>query len=275
MAWWRRAIRLPAMIALLFLGLAITLVLFPFQNRRTHRRVISWWSGLLLAASGVVVQAQRDPQAPEWQAVGVNQGYLLLANHLSWLDIFVINRCSTARFVAKSEIRRWPLIGLLVARTGTLFLERGRRRAVHHMLHEIAAHIETPDLVAVFPEGTTSDGQHLLPFHGNLIQAAISTGAPILPVGLTYHEPDPANARQAGALSDVALFIGSTTFVESVWQIIGHPRLIAKVQVLAPIVPAAGVQRHEIADAARAAISLATGLATEDTVPEGLRASRA
>jgi len=270
----RRAWRLPAMITMLFVGLAITVVWFPFLDRQARRPVIAGWSRVLLRCCGVRVQVDSQDGAPEWAAIGTDNGYLMLANHVSWLDIFVINGFAAARFVAKSEIRDWPVAGLLVRRVGTLFIERGRRRSVHHVLHDIAGHLQAPDLVAVFPEGTTSDGRVLLPFHGNLIQAAITTETPVLPVGLQYFEPDAIDPAGVGSLSDVPLFIGDTTFVSSVWQIIAHPGIVARVTVLAPIHPHKQVHRHEVAAQARLALSQALGLELEDTVPEGLIATR-
>ncbi len=274
MAAWRRLIRLPLMILMLLAGLAITLVWFPFRTRQQRRPVIARWSALLLACCGVRVQASLEPDAPAWERLGVDEGYLLLANHISWLDIFVINRLAAARFVAKSEIRDWPVVGLLVSRVGTLFIERGRRRAVHHMLHDIAGHLQEPDLVAVFPEGTTSDGKRLLPFHGNLIQAAISTSSKVLPIAVQYFEPDAQDPNRVGQLSEVPLFIGDTTFVASVWQIIGHRRLIARVTTLAPIVPATDAHRQDIAAQARTALSRTLAVELEDTAPAGLRATQ-
>ncbi|MGH1357247.1 MAG: lysophospholipid acyltransferase family protein [Burkholderiaceae bacterium] len=274
MAGLRRLVRFPALILMVLIGLTITIVWFPFRSRQQRRPVIARWSRILMLCCGVRCELKSEPGAPSWSDLGVQQGYLLLANHVSWLDIFVINQSSAARFVAKSEIRDWPVVGLLVKRVGTLFIERGRRRAVHHMLHEIADHLQSPDLVAVFPEGTTSDGNCLLPFHGNLIQAAISTAVPVLPVGLRYCEPDPDNPRRGGVASAVPLFIGDTTFLASVWQIAGHPAIVAQVTMLAPITPATTAHRHEVASEARQAISQALGLALEDTVPEGLTSLR-
>lgn len=270
----RRLVRFPAMLLLLFGGLAITLFWFPFISRQQRRPIIARWSSGMMKSCGVRCELKYAPGAPTWEKIGVTEGYLLLSNHVSWLDILVINQCAAARFVAKSEIRDWPVLGLLVSRAGTVFIERGRRRSVHHVLHEIAAHLQEPDLVAVFPEGTTSDGRSLLPFHGNLIQAAISTSVAVLPVGLRYCEPDPVDPTRAGEPSEVPLFIGDTTLLGSVWNILGHRSLVAQVTVLAPIMPRAQQQRHEIADLARQAISQALGLALEDKVPEGLTALR-
>ncbi len=274
MAGLRRLVRFPALVVMLFAGLTITIVWFPFRTRQQRRPVIARWSKILMRCCGVHCEFRSAPGAPAWTELGIDRGYLLVANHVSWLDIFVINQSAAARFVAKSEIRRWPLVGMLVARVGTLFLERGKRRAVHHMLHEIAAHLQAPDLVAVFPEGTTSDGSHLLPFHGNLIQAAISTSVPVLPVGLRYCEPDSQDPLRGGEPSNVPLFIGDTTFLESVWRILGHRAIIAQVWMLAPITPETSAHRHEVASQARLAISQALDLALEDTVPEGLSALR-
>ncbi|MEZ5659085.1 MAG: lysophospholipid acyltransferase family protein [Burkholderiaceae bacterium] len=245
----RALLRLLSLIGLLFIGLAITFTVFPFVSRSEHERWIERWSGWLLAAAGMRLNlVGHIPDDP--------RGLLLVANHLSWIDIFVFNRVRAARFVAKSEIARWPVIGLLVARVGTLFIERGRRHAVQHMLHTMAAHLERGELVAVFPEGTTSDGRSLLPFHANLIQAAIVTATPVLPVALSFFD-------HLGRPSDAPLFVGDTNLVQSVWRIISAPRLEARVQLLEPIPTHHDMRRVEVASIARQRIGEALGLAPE------------
>ena len=92
-----------------------------------------------------------------------------------------------ARFVSKADVRHWPLLGWLVACGGTLFIERERKRDALRVVHQMAEALQAGETVAVFPEGTTSDGHGLLPFHANLLQAAIATETPVQPVALRYH----------------------------------------------------------------------------------------
>jgi 1-acyl-sn-glycerol-3-phosphate acyltransferase len=233
-----------------------------------RERAIATWSRWLVRACGVEVRERAAEGAVALSAMrgrhGPGDGRLLLSNHVSWLDIFAIDALAPASFVAKAEIAGWPLAGTLVARAGTVFIERGKRHAVHAVIRDLAARMGQGLRGAVFPEGTTSDGTRLLPFHGNLAQAALDAGVPMVPIGLRYIDPD-------GEPSHAALFIGDTTFLQSIWRITGHPKVIAEIHVLAPIEPAPGLTRQAAVRRARDAISRSLGLPLDDTVPETLR----
>ncbi|TXH61026.1 MAG: 1-acyl-sn-glycerol-3-phosphate acyltransferase [Burkholderiaceae bacterium] len=149
----RRLWRLPQVIALLFGGLFTVIVLFPFWREPARRTAIRVWSRMLLAGCGLRLSECTAPGARPLHALP--PGRLVVANHLSWLDIFAIDALCPASFVAKSEIARWPLVGTLVARAGTLFIERGRRHAVHRLIEHIERSLQAGGRVAVFPEGTT------------------------------------------------------------------------------------------------------------------------
>ena len=267
----RRAWRLPALLALLLGGLATVFAVFPLVGDARREWLIATWSRWLMAACGAQVRERCAPGAQALTAMrgrhGPGQGRLLLSNHVSWLDIFAIDALAPASFAAKAEIASWPLAGTLVARAGTVFVERGRRHAVHGVIQRMGEKLAAGLRAAVFPEGTTSDGRRLLPFHGNLVQAALNTGAPMVPVGLRYVDPD-------GEPSHAAMFVGDTTFLASVWRITGHPRLIVEVHVMPAIEPAPGLTRQQVAREARAAIAARLGLELDDTVPEALRAAR-
>jgi 1-acyl-sn-glycerol-3-phosphate acyltransferase len=133
--------------------------------------------------------------------------------------------CPEARFVSKADVQHWPLVNRLVAGAGTLYLEREKRRDALRVVHRMAEALEAGDTVAVFPEGTTSDGRGLLPFHANLLQAAIATATPVQPVLLRY-----ADARHA--VSPVAEFLGETTLAQSLWRLACGEGLVVHLQVL-------------------------------------------
>jgi 1-acyl-sn-glycerol-3-phosphate acyltransferase len=267
----RRLWRLPALAALLFGGLATVFLVFPLVGDAGRERLIATWSRWLMAACGVEVRERCAPGARSLSSMrgrhGPGDGRLLLANHVSWLDIFAIDALAPASFAAKAEIASWPLAGTLVARAGTVFVERGRRHAVHGVIQRMGEKLAAGLRAAVFPEGTTSDGHRLLPFHGNLVQSALNVGAPIVPVGLRYVDPD-------GEPSHAAAFVGDTTFLASVWRITGHPKLIVEVHAMPAIEPAPGITRQHVAREARAAIAARLGLPLDDTVPDALRAKR-
>jgi 1-acyl-sn-glycerol-3-phosphate acyltransferase len=154
----------------------------------------------------------------------VNTGPLLVvANHISWLDILVMLAVQPVRFVSKADIKHWPLIGWLATNAGTLYIERASRRDALRVVHHIAealreapagTPVHTASIIAVFPEGTTGDGTVVLPFHANLVQAAISAQAPVQPVALRYQD------AATGALSLVPAYVDDDTLVSSVWRLL-------------------------------------------------------
>lgn len=184
------------------------------QQRRDAR--VQVWARDTLRILGIPLKVEGQPplQGP----------VLLVANHLSWLDILVLHAARHCRFVAKSEVRRWPLIGALATGGGTLYIERDKRRDAMRVVHHVAAGLKAGDVVAVFPEGTTTDGRQLLPFHGNLIQAAISAGVPVQPVGLRFVD------RKTGRDSQGPLYIGDDTLVGSLWRTLAGPPFTARVR---------------------------------------------
>jgi 1-acyl-sn-glycerol-3-phosphate acyltransferase len=148
---------------------------------------------------------------------------LLVSNHISWLDILVIHAARHCRFVSKSDIRDWPLVGLLATGAGTLYIERTSRRDALRMVNDMADAMRNGDVVAVFPEGTTSDGRELLPFHANLIQAAIQAEALVQPMSLKFID------AQTGELSFAPCYIGDDTLIGSMWRTLKARRIEAVV----------------------------------------------
>jgi 1-acyl-sn-glycerol-3-phosphate acyltransferase len=147
--------------------------------------------------------------------------------------------CPQARFVSKSDVRGWPVLGWLVGRAGTLFIERENKRDALRVVHQMAQALRQGDTVAVFPEGTTGDGHALLPFHANLLQAAVATGTLLQPLALRYAEP-------GHVVSPAAMWVGDTTLAQSLWRIVTTPGIAVRVQVLATQDPA-GLERRALA----------------------------
>jgi 1-acyl-sn-glycerol-3-phosphate acyltransferase len=212
--------------ALLHLLHGVLIVALRFRSFDAAQRAaqVQWWSAKLLHLVGLQLEVVGAPRP------GVA---LLAANHVSWLDIAVIHAaCGRARFVSKADVLRWPLLGWLIAAVGTLFIERDRKRDAVRVVHEVAAALGRGETVAVFPEGTTGAGATVLPFHANLLQAAIAAQAPVQAVAVRYHQP---GERFAVA----AQYIGDTTLVQSVWRIVCARGLAVQLQFL----PAQG-SRH-------------------------------
>jgi len=200
-------------------GMAVMALRFPSLDAAGRQARIQWWSAGLLRAVGVGLQVQGQPRPGPT---------LLVANHVSWLDIAALHAAAPrARFVSKADVRQWPLLGWLVAGAGTLFIERERKRDALRVVHAMAEALRAGEMVAVFPEGTTGPGPALLPFHANLLQAAIATGTPIQPAVLRY-----ADARQH--FSPAVAYVGETSLLQSLWQVASAQGLVAHVDLLPP-----------------------------------------
>ncbi|MGO4760914.1 lysophospholipid acyltransferase family protein [Cupriavidus sp. 2KB_3] len=233
---WLRKTRL---ILLMLRGMLICATVFPWASVAMRERLIRNWSRKLLKLCGVEVEVQG--LAPGQAAP---RGAMMVANHISWLDIYVIHSWHPARFVAKSEIRSWPVVGWLCEKTGTIFIERGRKRDAHRVLHHITEVMRDGDLVCVFPEGTTTDGTEVLPFHANLMQAPVSGGLPVQPVGLRYLDAATGEPTAAPA------YIGDLSLLDSLDMILRSPPIKARL-TLGPQLMAQSASRRELAESAR------------------------
>lgn len=209
---------------------------FPRLSPDQRELRVQVWARQMLAVMGVELELSGQPPA--------HGPVLLVANHISWLDILVMHAARHCRFVSKSEVRHWPLIGTLATGAGTLYIERASRRDAMRVVHHMAERLAEGDILAVFPEGTTSDGVHLLPFHANLLQAAVSAGAPVQPVALRFVD---ASTRQT---SLAPCYIGDDSLLGSIWRTLTTPGIVAVVTYGEPQ-PAAGRERRAWAAALR------------------------
>ncbi len=237
MRWLRGWLRLLAALTHLAQALWVAREL-PQVDEAGRQRRIHWFATTSLRRLGVDIRIDGEV------APGPR---LIVANHVSWLDVVAIHAAfPEAVFVSKTEVKRWPVIGWLVTVAGTLFIERERARDSIRVVHEMAAGLREGRTVAVFPEGTTSSGHELLPMHGGLLQAAISTGRPIQPIALRFSE-------RGHAVSPSAAYIDEVTLVQSVWRVVCARELCVRVTVLAPL-PTAGeaVDRRELSAQLRA-----------------------
>lgn len=237
------------MIALTFLrvmlhllqGLLTAAIIFPFIRPASRDLRIKQWSGALLAILHIKVDLQVQAGAESERSA------LIVANHVSWLDIFVINSQNPCRFVAKADIRSWPALGWLAAQGGTIFIARGKQREVRRVYEGLVTSLEAGERIAFFPEGTTAAQGGVLPFHPNLFEAAIEARVPVQAYGIRYID-------EQGALHHAADFIGDTTFVESMFLIMKSRRMTAQL-IMLPSMATSGAHRRELAQQARAAIA--------------------
>lgn len=188
---------------------------FPQLSDEQQARAVEVWARGMLAIIGIEVRVKGHPaQGP----------VLMAANHISWLDILVMHAACHCRFVAKSEIRSWPLVGVLTTGGGSLYIERGSNRDAMRVVHQMAAALQQGQVLAVFPEGGTGDGVTLLPFHANLLQAAISADAPIQPIALQFLDAHTQQTSLAPCYRD------TDTLVSSLWRTLCAPPLLAQVR---------------------------------------------
>lgn len=193
---------------------------FPHLSLAERHARVQQWSARMLGIMGVDLVVQGTPPA--------TGPVLLVSNHLSWLDVTAIHAARHVRFVSKSGVRHWPLIGTLSTGAGSLYIERERRRDAVRVVHDMTDALRNGDLIAVFPEGTTSDGRSLLPFHANLLQAAISSGAPVQPLALRFAD------AATGDTSTAPRYIGDDNLLSSVWNTLKAPPLHAIVRFGTP-----------------------------------------
>lgn len=196
-------------------GMWTIYVRFPQLTPEQREMRVQAWALQFLALWGIHLRVLGQPVA--------SGPALMVANHISWLDILVIHAARHCRFVSKSDIREWPLVGMLATGAGTLYIERSSRRDALRMVRDMADAMQNGDVVAVFPEGTTSDGRELLPFHANLIQAAIQAGAPVQPMSLKFID------ARSGETSFAPCYIGDDTLIGSVWRTLKARRIEAVV----------------------------------------------
>jgi 1-acyl-sn-glycerol-3-phosphate acyltransferase len=225
-------------------GWLTILLVFPRLPQLQRNARVQAWAGKMLAILGVRLQLRGQPP--------VSGPTLLVANHLSWLDILVMHAARHCRFVSKADVKHWPLVGTLATGAGTLYIERESRRDAMRVVHHVAESLAAQEIVAVFPEGTTTDGTRLLPFHGNLIQAPIAAQAPVQPVGLSYLD------AATGRPSRGPLYIDDDTLVGSLWRTLTADPIVAVVHFGAPQLAQGRDRRTWAADLREAVAALRT-----------------
>jgi 1-acyl-sn-glycerol-3-phosphate acyltransferase len=247
----RYLVRVPVLLLHLLIALPFTLLAVTLSGARWHlpggerfdHRMIRWWSGALVRVFGFRVEARGEP---------VPGAVLLVANHLTWLDIELIHSQRMACFVAKSEIERWPFVGWLTKRAGTIFHRRGSTESLGAVQQVMVQRLREGLAVAVFPEGGTGPGGHVRTFHARIFQAALDAQVPAQPVALKFSRDGAANWSVA--------FRERESFMGNFLRVLGEPTTRAEVIFLDPVAPdAAG--RRRLAEACRSQIVSALGFA--------------
>ncbi len=242
----RYVLRTPLLLLHLLFSLPLTLALINPITRRLHvfgERIdhiaIRWWSLGLMRIFGFRVLRFGQPH---------RGGTLMVANHVSWIDIELVHSQCAVGFVAKSEISRWPLIGWLARRGGTIYHQRGSNESLHGVMHQMMERLQAGLPVGVFPEGGTTDGQTVRTFHARIFQPAVAARVPVQPVALRY--------GSAGSAQMQVAFARGESFMGNFLRLLGDPSRIAEVHFLA-VIDTHEEGRRKLAESARSAIQAA------------------
>jgi 1-acyl-sn-glycerol-3-phosphate acyltransferase len=214
---------------------------FPGAGAERRHTLNRAWSLKMLRLCGMRLVVHND-------SARLDRGALVVANHISWIDIYVINAWRPTPFVSKAEIRQWPVVGWLAQQLDTVFIQREKRSDAKRIMHELSDRLSAGELMCVFPEGTTSNGLALLPFHANMFQAAVSAAAHVQPLCIMYED---AQGRQSTAPA----YIDDLSLAESLNLLLRGGPLTAHVYVGEPLAP--GADRRELAAQAQEVIAAA------------------
>lgn len=236
------AFRLLCVIAHIFTGLFTCAFVFPWIGAAQKMDHVRRWSQRVLRTFGVTLDVTGVP---------VLTNALLVANHVSWVDVFVVDARFPSRFVAKSEVRRWPLIGPLSALAGTVFVARDRPGHLRRTVDALADKLRAGERIACFPEGTSAAQGELQPFRANLFEAAIEAGVPVQAVAISYVDDDGAPHPSVEYIADMSL-------VESMVAILSGTPIRARLHVL-PALASGGANRRALALAAQEQVRAALG----------------
>ncbi|MFW6258853.1 MAG: lysophospholipid acyltransferase family protein [Halochromatium sp.] len=227
----RASARLLALLAFNLLGAAIVLGMGLWRrlggSGAATPAIVQWWFRRVTPILGLRIHVEGE------QA----RSALIVANHISWLDIPVLGALGPVGFLSKAEIRQWPLIGWMAAQIGTLFITRGGNQTAA-LIQRIETRMREQRPVVIFAEGTTSDGRQLRGFYPRLLAAGQQPGIDVQPVAIRYGtnaEPDP-----------IAPFIDDDALIPNVWRVLCQPRTQVQVHFLPPIV-GAGMDRRALA----------------------------
>lgn len=196
-------------------------------SRPAQARWLQDVCGQLLGAMGCEVEVVGTPP----------RSGLLVSNHLSYLDVLVIGAITPAAFVAKADVRRWPLVGPLTAAAGTVYADRTRRLDVARVSEEVGTALGSGVPVVIFPEGTSSDGQRVLPFRSALL--GVPAGVPLTPASLSYE-------LEGGSAALEVCYWGDMTFFPHLLHLLGRNRIRARL-VFGATRPGSGDRKRDTA----------------------------
>ena len=233
------AVRFAAVFVYILCCFVIIFGVFPFASPEGKGRVIRRWSARLLRWLGVKVKVvgsyAGDARVRDCGRTPGQGGRLIVSNHVSFLDIFALNSVMPSAFVAKAEIARWPVFGMIASSVDTVFIERGTRRSLLATAEAISAALAQGRNLLMFPEGTTSDGLALKKLHGNLMEGAVRRQAEVIPIVLRY--------KTHGQVTTTPAYVGDVGLFECLWKVVTMDELVLEIHLLSP---RRGDNRHEL-----------------------------
>jgi 1-acyl-sn-glycerol-3-phosphate acyltransferase len=242
-----RLLRWSRMVGHAALGALLLRTVYSRTSPDRRRRLLRWWSAKLLRILNISALV-------EGPAPGVNErGAMIAANHVSWLDIFLISSVRPTCFIAKSEVLDWGVAGWMALHAGTLFVRRDQWRDATRVNEIVRAALAEGQCVGLFPEGVTTEGDVLLKFHPALFQPAVANDAHVHPAAIRYE-------RRDGSLCREMSFRGERTFMESLRLIIDEPSVVARLS-FAQAVETSGIHRRDVALRTRRSVAGLLGLA--------------
>jgi 1-acyl-sn-glycerol-3-phosphate acyltransferase len=214
---------------------------FPVLPIKLRKKMVQHWCIRLLRILKVKVIIHGDPST----LLGTKP-YLLVSNHISWLDIHIINSIRPVIFVAKADVSKWPIFGYLASMLGTIFLKREKLSDIKRVIQLMKDKLANQEVVAIFPEGTSSDGKSVLPFKSNLFESAHQAGVNVLPITIQY--------KENGQYSNRAAFIGDMELIDSIKNILKSNHLVVHVHLSDSL--SGHLTRQELASRAHQMVAL-------------------
>ena len=222
---WRTLYRAPLLLLHVLVGIPLTLLTFmpgirdlPVGRRRLHEVSHLAWSRIMLRIFGIRLQITgRLPDGPA----------LIVANHISWMDIVILHALWPMWLVAKAEIRGWPVIGRLAELAGTLFIQRGSEASRVRVNRRMAALLRRGHRVGIFPEGGIRPERGVGRFHARLFAPALRVGVPIVPVAIRYY--------RHGDLHEVMVFGPGENFFANILRLLAQPPCFGQLMIGAPL----------------------------------------
>ena len=222
-----RYFRISRIVFHTLIGMSTAAVVFPLSSKNFKLRLIKWWCKYLLSIFNIRVVAQGHLPPPHQIASKI----MFVANHVSWVDIHALNSIIPTRFIAKSDIRSWPVFGYLARKSNVLFISREKRLDSARIVHAVNHSLLNGDTLCLFPEGTTTDGTEIKSFKSSIVQGAIQANSVICPIAIRY-------PRKDGSVNIEIAYAGKTTLIESIQQVLLQKQIVVELHFFAPITTA-------------------------------------